>query len=501
MTIPGGSEDIEHGRAPHRGARPARVLGLVVAVLAVAFVAHAARWVAAPLGDSHDGRNGAAWALAARSLRDDPIGHRLGGIRPDGEPYANHPPGIVAATAVTTLVTGDRPVGVRLPAVLATIASLALLAALLQQLRYPLAATIAGLGLAATSPMLLGYGTMLDTPMVGLPAFLGALLVAVRCRQGHAASRGLAVAVGAATGLLAWQAVLGTWLVALWLVAVPASRARNSAIALRLASGALGGALVSLAWAWWAYGSPGALFDALQTRSGGSTGWLDAQVTYLGATFGWARLAIVALGAAAALASRRRIGPIAVALATTVLWTVGLREGATIHGYWSYFGIVVVALGAAAVAERAIELSARATSTAALERVRPLMAAVAALALGIGFGSTLLMTNAPETATIDGLDAGRLAERIERADRPDEVVMVVLEGNVGGGTTPLWASWPTHGAVAVIGQDEVTSFDDTYPGAVLMVEAASPWELAALLDAGAIDSEGLFVLFSRAPGT
>ncbi|MEZ5204685.1 MAG: hypothetical protein R2701_09985 [Acidimicrobiales bacterium] len=277
--------------------------------------------------------------------------------------------------------------------------------------------------------------------------------------------------------------------------------ARNSAIALRLASGALGGALVSLAWAWWAYGSPSALFEALQTRSGGSTGWLDAQITYLGATFGWARLAIVALGAGgrARLApahrpDRRRPGHHRAVDGRAaggrhhprLLELLRHRGGRSRRGRRS---------------RSAIELSARATSTAALERVRPLMAAVAALALGIGFGSTLLMTNAPETATIDGLDAGRLAERIERADRPDEVVMVVLEGNVGGGTTPLWASWPTHGAVAVIGQDEVASFDDSYPGAVLMVEAASPWELAALLDAGAIDSEGLFVLFSRAPGT
>ena len=40
---------------------------------------------------------------------------------------------------------------------------------------------------------------------------------------------------------------------------------------------------------------------------------------------------------------------------------------------------------------------------------------------------------------------------------------------------------------------EVASFDDTYPGAVLMVEAASPWELAALLDLYIEDAKAALV--------
>ena len=137
-----------------RRVAPWTAVWALAALVGLAALVNAAPWIAAPPGDSHEGRNAAVWGLAARALRDHPIESRLGGRRPDGKAYADHPPVIVLAAALTT-VPGEGGIALRVPSIVASLAAIALMLALLRRLGYsPLAAGI-GVVLMGTSAMFL----------------------------------------------------------------------------------------------------------------------------------------------------------------------------------------------------------------------------------------------------------------------------------------------------------------------------------------------------------
>lgn len=161
------------------------LLVLTIVALAATLVVHVSPWVTKGFGYSYDGYNGAMWSLGARGAVDDPIGNRLGGIQPSGYRYANHPPLLVWTTAVTGGLTGERPVALRAPALLASLVALVLLAALLRDAGFDPVEIAGGLAVAGTSAMFLTFGAMLDTPVLSLPFGLAALWTAQRAWQGR----------------------------------------------------------------------------------------------------------------------------------------------------------------------------------------------------------------------------------------------------------------------------------------------------------------------------
>ena len=82
-------------------------VAVVLAAVGIGFLIYAAPQLGAPFGESHDGLNGATWANGSRYLRDvGPVTSALGGRRPGGTVYANHPPAIYVTTAAIEWVVG-----------------------------------------------------------------------------------------------------------------------------------------------------------------------------------------------------------------------------------------------------------------------------------------------------------------------------------------------------------------------------------------------------------
>ena len=151
-------------------------------IFASVFLLQAAPRIAAPFGDSHDGENGAVWGFASRAIRNDGFFGSCGGARLGaGEgTYAHHPPLIANETALVESVFGHRPTWTRLPAWLASLATIPLLYLLLVALGIRRVPSALGTILALATPMFLLYGSMLDTLQISLPFAVAFLLVRAR---------------------------------------------------------------------------------------------------------------------------------------------------------------------------------------------------------------------------------------------------------------------------------------------------------------------------------
>ncbi len=157
-----------HGPDRPRVVAAAAVRALTWAAWAIAVLPMAGR----PLGFSHDGRNAGVFSLMARGI--DQLGWAGSNwgstLANDLGSYAHHPPLIVWLTALSEGVGGTHPFWTRLPTVVASALTIVLLHRICRRLTDdPLAAAL-GSCVAATTPMFLVYGWMLDTPMLALPA-------------------------------------------------------------------------------------------------------------------------------------------------------------------------------------------------------------------------------------------------------------------------------------------------------------------------------------------
>ncbi|MDP1806672.1 MAG: hypothetical protein Q8K72_15955 [Acidimicrobiales bacterium] len=189
----------------------------LLAVAVLLFLAFSSRMIGAPFGDSHDGRNAGVWAAGGRSLLDDgPLSTRMGTRSVENGVYANHPPLLYVETALFGAVAGDSPGAARAPAWMGTIAMLVLLSVLLlgAGLR-PVAAGMA-LVLASVTPMLLVYGSMLDTPVASLPFGVAVLVAWERARRGRPVPAAVAGALTGLAVLSGWQSLLMAAVVSGW---------------------------------------------------------------------------------------------------------------------------------------------------------------------------------------------------------------------------------------------------------------------------------------------
>lgn len=469
----------------------------MAALLAVVVVAHAAPWIGGGFGYSLDGFNGAVWGQGARALVEDPVGSRLGGIQPDGHRYANHPPLTVWSAAVTSAIGGDDSVAVRLPAIVAAAVTPALLALLLTRSRVRPAAVIVGLVAGASSAMALTYGTMLDTPVVSLPAGLVALVVAQRVWAGDPPSTARLVGSAALAALAGWQALLLTVVATVVTVAVD----RRSAT--RLGIGVAVGAGLTVAWAGWVHGSLAPLFGQAEVRSGGASPgpWSDTIADYLSDLFGPVLLALTLAGVVVTSvrlavadgadpdgtdgeASGRRmagVGPVALVLAVAIVgYTLVFRNGAAIHPYWTFWGVALVAVAVAALADAVLAVLTRVPGGRWLSGATALVAAVALL------GAGLSRTSRAEQRIHDGLDVLVLLDEVPDADRPTDVAIGV-RGDPG--TSP-WAEYAVDGRAARADSPaEIRRLEPDLP--VIVVLAAPP---SPALREVALGIEGRFAL-------
>jgi hypothetical protein len=459
-------------------------LAATVAAVAVAFLVAVAPWATDGFGYSLDGFNGSVWGLGARAAADDPVGSRLGGIQPDGDRYANHPPLTVWAAGVGNAVSGDRPAGVRAPAIVASVLALAVLALLLADAGLRAEAVAAGVALAGTSGMFLAYGAMLDTPVVALPFGLAALAAAQRTWQGRPPPTAVLVLVGALAVLSGWQAALAATLAAgLCLLAAPApdgTRDRRGALA--LGAGIATGTVATLAWIGWVHGSLRPLLDQAGVRTGADgngtdAGWFSAMGDHLTDLYGPVPVLVllaVALVVVLAVAPGDGDRPqawwrphglrpvVAVLLVTVAGYTALFRNGAAVHDYWTYWGVALVGVAAAGVVDLALTRSP-------LRRL-PRGAAVllvAAVVLPLAAVGDRRETTA-ETRIREGLDLLPVLGQVPEADDPDEVVVAV---HGAPGELP-WADHLLHGRA--VAADDVAALRRLPPELPVLVVLRGP---------------------------
>lgn len=295
-----------------------------------------------PFGNADEGLNSSVWAMCTRALRDDPVESALGGRRPDGVDYANHPPLTCLAGAAAETIAGEHPAATRAPAWLASLSLVPLCWLLLRRMGLePVvasAATIGGLG----TPMLSVYGPMLDTPVVALPTAVGVTLLWAReWDDGPVVAPAAAAGLALLSGLAGWQAAACSLLAGAALVI----RGRDRGRGVPYLAGAGVGVALSLAWAWWVYGSFATLADKLRARTGsqGLAESLSFQLSWIRVLFGASAIGLVLV----ALALRdRRWRPVAgLTLASGAVYPLVFWSGAGGHQYWNFFLLLPVTVG------------------------------------------------------------------------------------------------------------------------------------------------------------
>jgi hypothetical protein len=385
--------------------------GILLALAALLFLGNAARTVAAPFGDSHDGRNAAVWASGSNYLREEgPLGSRFGTRSPENGVYANHPPLIYLETALTETFGLGSTVATRAPAWLGSLAVIALLAVLLNDRGLRPGSVAAAVALVVTTPMFLVYGTMLDTPVTSLPFGLGLMVLWGRARADRPV-RPLAVFALAALAVLAgWQSLLLAAVLAGWATARLITHKDRRAVDAAFAVGALAGAAVLLGWLLWAFGGSLAdLWHQLLFRTGRGdqsvplVDLLRSQRRDMWTMFGLVAVVGVA-GLGVALRDRRTRSLAVVALSVTLPYPLLFPAGAANHDYWNFWFVLPVALGLATGGHWLV-----ATIAGVRRREAVLAVAGGLLALVAAVGVVIRPPAAAWTIR-EGFRAGRVAE-------------------------------------------------------------------------------------------
>jgi hypothetical protein len=450
------------------------------------------------------------WGQGARAAVEDPIASRLGGVQPDGHRYANHPPLTVWSGAVLSAASGDSPVAVRLPAVLASLLALAALALLLSDAGVAPGAVVVGVAAAGTCSMFLTYGAMLDTPVVSLPFALLALVAAQRGWRGRPLPTWMTVTAAALACLAGWQATLLTGI----LVAVGLVVDRRTAA--RLLAGMAVGVGLTVAWIAWVHGSLGPLFDqaTYRTSAGGTqVPWLTAQQRHLGDLYGPVLLVLVAIGLVVALLPGLRrtapaasggatepapsdqpsvqpteptpgteptastappwartalagLRPLALVLVVAVVgYTLLFRNGSAIHDYWTFWGVALVAVGSAAIADRLIVPATRQGLPTTLVTAATGVVVVVLAVTGLARDSDA------EQRVRDGADLIAVIEEAPDAADPTATAIAVYDQP---GTLP-WADYAVDGhAVHADDVDDLRALPPDLPVLVVLGGPASP---------------------------
>lgn len=429
----------------------------------------------APLGDNHEGRVDARFALQVDNLSAEGLTGSgwISSMEPYAGRYANHPPGPNVAQAAIAAVAGHGATQVRLFPYLAGLLTLPAAAWLLRALGCSRAATVAAVALLAGTPLFWCFGRLLwDVPLLfAAPA----AILTVRSRR----PRNLAAAA-----LLVLATVLMSWIgaataAAFVLVRSIADRGERDrpALAALAGAGVLG---AGLAGAWFlAATSTTRMTDQLEFRtSGGSftTGeFVARQVDGLLTLVPMWSLLLALLGSWVAWRARGRARLVlAVSTALGVLFVVALPNGSYIHDYWIYPLLVPVTIATGLAADTVLDRTgARVTA----ERL-----AVGATAVGMVLVVAMAVGGVGQTYFRDPEAAGRLAARTAPAAGQE------VAWTANGVDTARWLSWywdlparPLDGA----------QLAEAPAGDLVLVAQPLP---APFTDVAVVDREGAYAL-------
>lgn len=355
---PDGADDGPRPAAPRAGRRAAIGWRLVPLALSVLLVLLSAGRLDRPFGPTYEGFNTAVWATGAQTVRTHGwVESRLGAraVRGDEvQPYAHHPAltQVVAAAAGTVL--GDHRWAYRLAALAFSVAAVWTCWGWLGACRFRDGPRALGVLAAVGTPLVRGYGVMLNMEIVWLPLLFG-LLWAWQAAERAPSRRSATVcgAVALAGGLAAHQGILlaGT-LGMLGVARAVTARRRPQPHELSTLAGAVVGGLAFLGWVAWVNGGLGVLWRQAGVRVGARSwaDWVLVQAEHLVVLFGVVGTAAL-LGAAVLVRRRPELWAAAGAtFAVTAAYATVFRDGAW-HPYWNAGLVVLVAVGAALVAD------------------------------------------------------------------------------------------------------------------------------------------------------
>jgi hypothetical protein len=419
---------------------------LVTLALAVVIVTVVPR-LDLPFGHSNDGFNGAVWGADSRALREDGvIDSRLGGVRADGTRYANHPPLIVVATAGAETVLGEHRWVTRGVPLAATLAALVLLYLLCLSLGYRSAISGLAVLVVAVTPMALGFGTMLDTPVTSLPFGIAVLLAWQHRRLGRSLPHWAEATLAALACLSGWQAtILVGGVIAASVVASLRSQ-RHVSAALRgvlpMLVGAAVGSALSFAWPAWVYSGLSPMFDQFRHRTGrdGSGSVLEAarfQAVQVRTLLGVASVGL--LGTLAALWRPTARAVSAAGLLIVAVHIVVFHQGA-LHFYWAYWVVLPATIGIA-------ELATLVASSDLVRRSPVVGSGLLAIVV------LALVVDARLPSPADQTRAGAVpAELLRGASWPSDQASAVIIGTIVD--PDAWVEYETRRAVAVVDEAE-----------------------------------------------
>lgn len=448
------------------------------------FIGFSAPWLTEGFGETHEGRNGAVWGTASRSIRADGIVETRFGGRPRADyAYANHPPLIIAETLGAELVAGEHRIVTRAPAWLGSLIAVLLVAWLLVDAGISRAATIAGIAVSFGSAMFLVYGSMLDTPVTSLPFAVALLIAWQRAMQQRSWNPAVIGALAALAVLAGWQS---TALLAICgLVAVVRTvQGRFARVQLAaMVAGGLTGLAVTLAWVRWSYGSLEPLVDISgdRRRSLSLSESMSTQLDYLLELAPWAlALGVIGLVFAAARPGVRWLA--VVCIASTAGYALLFSQAAEIHDYWNFSLLLPLAIGVASLAQEVLDRASESGRRACLIVVTaiPLLCLV----------STLTRPSDAEDDLRYGLATPHLIHRADELSPRDRPAVAYLAESV---RLPTWIDYesgrPSTSLADLDTLNELARQTPSFP-VLILIDATNK----SAISAAAIAMEGPYAL-------
>ncbi|GIG89650.1 hypothetical protein Pen02_45860 [Plantactinospora endophytica] len=306
-----------------------------------------------PFGDNHLGRIIGRYALHLRNLQEQGLlGSHFGAdwVPYASAPYAHHPPLLNLLTALTGLLPGDGEYQVWLPPYLLALSIVPAGAALLRGIGLRWSATLLAVGLMTATTFYWVYSPL----MFDLGPILALSATVVRLRARPDPSRRLVLGACLAaflTTLVSWPGVGFAAALGLWLLAAR----RVDRVTVPVGASMLAGVAISLTFVVGVTGMTMLGGQAELRSTGGSyTVWqfLGRQWQYAADLLPVWYIAALPVGAVVGLLDRRTRSYLAMAIAFTAAWILGLNNGAFVHSYWSYPILVVGLVGMGVLLDR-----------------------------------------------------------------------------------------------------------------------------------------------------